>query len=395
MAKRIDDAFSAKPVRSGAKDAPSRWRIILSYVGLGAIIAAVVAGLYCWDRFGPTVYSRFDTSAAPKLNPNTPPGPAPEGMVWIPGGEFYMGVDDDILPGDNAPFDLYKDARFVHKVHVDGFWMDQYEMTNERFAKFVEATKYQTIAERSLDPAAFPNIPVAGLEPCSIVFTKPARKVRNHYEVQAELQWFDLRKGASWKAPEGPGSNINGKEKYPVVHVCYDDAIAYCEWAGKRLPTEAEWEFAARGGLDRNEYCWGKELKVDDKWMCNAWQGYFPNENTKEDGFEGVAPVGQYPPNGYGLHDMAGNVWEWCSDYYLEDYYRSSPDRNPKGPKTSFDTNEPNSPKRVQRGGSFLCSDNYCRRYIPGARGKGEPTSAGVHIGFRCVMEPVIEAPKR
>ena len=394
MTKRIDAAFSTKPIRS-AKDAKSPWRVFFSYAALGLIVVAVLAGLYCWDRFGPTVYTRLDTSAPPKLNANTPPGNAPEGMVWIPGGDFSMGIDDSIIHGDDLSSDMYKDARDVHKVYVDGFWMDQHEMTNERYAKFVEATGYQTLAERKPDAKDFPGVPASELVPFSLIFKKPAEKIRDVRRAHAEQAWWDICKGASWKAPNGPGSDVKGMEKYPAVHIAYDDAVAYCNWAGKRLPTEAEWEFAARGGLDRAEYCWGKELKVDGKWMCNAWQGDFPNENTKEDGFEGIAPVGQYPPNGYGLHDMAGNVWEWCSDWYQAEYYLGSPARNPKGPKSSFDASEPQSPKRIQRGGSFFCADNYCRRYIPGARGKGEPSSAANHVGFRCVMDPVIEAKKR
>ena len=200
--------------------------------------------------------------------------------------------------------------------------------------------------------------------------------------------------GASWRHPHGPESSIEGHENDPVVQVAYADAIAYAEWAGKRLPTEAEWERAARGGLAGATYPWGNEFCPDDRWMANTWQGHFPDENTAADGFTGVAPVGSYPANGYGLHDMSGNVWEWCSDWYRPDTYttqiRRTRDgvRNPQGPADSFDPQEPGQPKRVQRGGSFLCSDQYCARYIVGTRGKGEISSATNHIGFRCVKSP-------
>jgi len=199
------------------------------------------------------------------------------------------------------------------------------------------------------------------------------------------LAWWKYVPGASWRHPEGPGSTINGREDHPVVHVCYHDAVAYANWAGKRLPTEAEWEYAARGGLDQKRYCWGDELCPDGKWQANIWQGEFPYLNTEEDGFRGTAPAASFPANGFGLHDMSGNVWEWCADWYRPDYYLESPDRNPQGPSSSHDPMEPGMPKRVQRGGSFLCSDMYCVRYMPGGRGKGALDSGSSHVGFRCV----------
>jgi sulfatase modifying factor 1 len=307
----------------------------------------------------------------PILNARAPPGPAPQGMVWIPGGEFYMG--DEEIP----------DAEEVHLVYMDGFWMDKYEVINEQYAVFVSKTGYVTDAEKQPDPKDFPKVPLKGLKPFSIVFKTPAP---GEYDLERHLGWWDIRYGACWKHPEGPSSSTKGRENHPVVHISYNDAAAYCQWAGKRLPTEAEWEFAARGGLNRKKFPWGDELKPDGKWMANVWQGNFPLENSKEDGFEGTAPVGSFPANGYGLHDMAGNAWEWCADWYQFKYYEDSPERNPKGPLSGSDPMEPGVAKRVQRGGSFLCADNYCMRYIVGSRGKGEVTSAQNHAGFRCVQ---------
>ena len=315
-----------------------------------------------------------------------PPGsPAPDGMVWIPGGEFSMGSDaaSEALCGIPG---VTKDSQPIHRVFVDGFWMDKTEVTNEQFERFVKATKYVTVAERTPTAAEFPGAPAENLVAGSVVFTPPDHPVPldDHY------QWWSYVKGANWRHPLGAGSDLKGKEKYPVVQIAYEDAVAYAKWAGKRLPTEAEFEFAARGGLEGKLYAWGNELKPGGKWMANIFQGHFPNKDTGEDGFAGLAPVAQFPANGYGLYDMAGNVWEWCNDWYRPDYYAQLAQagivaRNPQGPDSSFDPAEPGEKKRVQRGGSFLCTDQYCTRYMVGARGKGEISTGSDHVGFRCV----------
>jgi formylglycine-generating enzyme required for sulfatase activity len=298
---------------------------------------------------------------------------APAGMVWIPGGRFWMGTDH------------MEDAQPVHQVEVKGFWMDRTDVTNEEFAQFVSATGYVTIAERPLDPREFPNLAPDELTPGAVVFTPPSGPVR----LDQPLAWWRFVRGANWRHPEGPSSDLRGKEKYPVVQIAWPDAVAYAKWAGKRLPTEAEWEFAARGGRDRQDYPWGNELTPHGKWMANTFQGHFPDKNSAEDGYAGVAPVASFPPNDYGLYDMSGNVWQWVADWYRPDYYaqlaRDQIAIDPQGPANSFDPQEPNVAKRVQKGGSFLCTDQYCQRYMPGARGKGDAETATSHLGFRCV----------
>jgi formylglycine-generating enzyme required for sulfatase activity len=311
-------------------------------------------------------------------------------MVWVPGGQFEMGTDD----ADSFPVE-----RPAHEVIVDGFWMDETEVTNARFREFVEATGYVTTAERPPDweelkqqlPPGTPKPADEMLVAGSMVFTPPQERV----SLRDYSAWWSWVPGASWVHPEGPGSSLEGRDDHPVVHISWDDARAFARWAGKRLPTEAEWEFAARGGLAAKRYVWGDEPPSEAKPQCNIWQGQFPHKNTQADGFVRTAPVMSFPPNGYGLFDMAGNVWEWCSDWYRPDTYRlqieESPDRvidNPAGPSSSFDPDEPHAKKRVHRGGSFLCNDSYCSNYRPSGRRGTTPDSSMSHIGLRCVKSP-------
>jgi formylglycine-generating enzyme len=334
----------------------------------------------------------MDTAAGPVFAatiPNKAPRPSKpqEGMSWIPGGEFSMGAQDPPdMEHDKVGMQATQDSRPVHRVYVDGFWMDKTDVTNGEFAKFIEATHYITEAERTPKAEDFPGAPPENLVAGAVVFSPPDQAVPlNNY-----LQWWSYVKGANWRHPSGPESNIKGKENYPVVDVSYDDALAYAKWAGKRLPTEAEWEFAARGGLTGKPFVWGDTFQPGGKYMANTFQGHFPNENTSDDKFKATSPVTTFPPNGYGLYDMAGNVWQWTSDWYRPDYYRQlaasgSISRNPSGPSDSFDPTERGVAKRVMRGGSYLCTDQYCSRYMVGTRGKGEASTGTNHLGFRCV----------
>jgi sulfatase modifying factor 1 len=303
-------------------------------------------------------------------------------MAWIPGGDFSMGA----AAGGDASSDVTRDARPIHRVHVDGFWMDTTEVTNRAFAKFVSATGYVTVAERVPDPRDFPGVAPEDLVPGSLVFTPTGKPV----PLDDPRAWWRYQPGASWRHPEGPGSDLKGRDDFPVVHVAYEDAAAYARWAGLRLPTEAEWEFAARGGLTGMLYPWGNDFHPGGRAMANTFQGTFPARDTGTDGYAGPGPVARFPANGYGLHDMAGNVWEWCSDWYRPDTYAllaagGGTARNPRGPDTPFDPEEPGARKRVQRGGSFLCTDQYCSRYMIGTRGRGEIGTGSDHVGFRCV----------
>jgi len=315
------------------------------------------------------------------------PDPAPEGMVWIPGGEFSMGARSPMDSNDLVGMQATTDSRPIHRVAVDGFWMDATEVTNEQFARFVKETRYVTVAERTPTAADYPTAAPENLKPGSVVFAPPDHAV----PLNDHFQWWAWVDDANWRHPAGRGSSIKGREKVPVVHIAYEDAQAYAKWAGKRLPTEAEWEFAARGGLSGALFPWGNNFKENGQWMANVHQGNFPNIDAGADAFVGIAPVAQYPPNGYGLYDVGGNVWEWTTDWYRPDYYAELAAsgmvvRNPMGPTEPFDPSEPAERKRVHRGGSFLCTDQYCSRYMVGTRGKGEVTTGTNHLGFRCVM---------
>jgi formylglycine-generating enzyme len=324
--------------------------------------------------FGPTV-----------PNKQVAPGRAPLGMVWIPGGEFSMGAQDSPA-GDMVGMQATTDSRPIHRVYVDGFFMNKTDVTNAQFAEFVKATGYITVAEKTPTAEEFPGAPPENLYAGGIVFTPPDHTV----ELNNHFQWWKYVKGANWRHPTGPNSTIKGKGDYPVVQVAYQDAEAYANWAHRRLPTEAEWEFAARGGLAGKPFVWGEKFNPNGKWMANTFQGHFPNKDTGADGYVGLSPVAHYAPNGYGLYDMAGNVWQWTSDWYRVDYYTLLANaggvaRNPKGPESSFDPAEPSEKKKVHRGGSFLCTDQYCSRYMVGTRGKGEVSTGTNHLGFRCV----------
>lgn len=307
---------------------------------------------------------------------------AEDGMIWIPPGEFVMGGVGPFAKPDEFP---------RHPVKLDGFWMSRTPVTNDEFARFVKETGYVTTAEKvpvleelmSQLPPGTPPPPAEVLVAASLVFHSPGHPV----SLNNPLVWWEWRSGADWRQPEGPGSSIEGRGSHPVVHVSWFDAQAYCEWVGGRLPTEAEWEYAARGGLDGKEFVWGDEPLSADQ--CNIWQGNFPVTNTQEDGFEKTSPVGTFEPNGYGLYDMAGNVWEWVNDWYRPNTYARDQHEgvveNPQGPSSSYDPQEPFADKRVVRGGSFLCNDSYCAGYRPSARMKTSPDTSLSHTGFRVV----------
>jgi formylglycine-generating enzyme len=297
-----------------------------------------------------------------------------------------MGAQDS-MDMNEVGMQATRDSRPIHRVYVDGFFMDKTDVTNAEFARFVKATGYVTVAERKPRAEDFPGAPPENLVAGAVVFSPPDRPVplTNHYK------WWSYVPGANWRHPEGPKSDLKGRSDYPVVDVAYEDAEAYAKWAGKRLPTEAEWEFAARGGLSGKPYVWGDEFRPQGRWMANTHQGHFPDKDKGDDGYVGIAPVAKFPANGYGLYDMAGNVWQWTSDWYRPDYYATlaaagGVARNPAGPNAAFDPSEPGQAKKVQRGGSFLCTDQYCSRYMVGTRGKGEVSTGTNHLGFRCVM---------
>jgi formylglycine-generating enzyme required for sulfatase activity len=293
--------------------------------------------------------------------------------VWIEGGTFLMGSDE-----------FYPEERPTHRVAVNGFWMDVHPVTVAEFRRFVDASGWVTIAERPPDPAAYPDVDPALLVPGSLVFRRPARRV----PLAMPQRWWAYVPGACWHQPEGPGSSLDGRENHPVTHVAYADAEAYAGWAGAALPTEAEWEFAARGGLEGAVFVWGDEFAPGGRLMANTWQGEFPWQNLMSDGFEGTSPVDAFPPNGYGLRDMAGNVWEWTADSFGP--HHPTPPKAcciPRNPRVQA-ASSAGLPSRVLKGGSHLCAPNYCLRYRPAARSPQAVDSSACHIGFRCVVRP-------
>ncbi|WP_011299041.1 MULTISPECIES: formylglycine-generating enzyme family protein [Cupriavidus] len=377
----------AEGVAATVADRPGRWR--------GAIVAMLVCtgvaagfGATWWFQHG-----RHGEQGQGVVVGDGMRGPA--GMVHVPGGEFLMGSDSKMAQANEKP---------AHKVRIHGFWMDQHHVTNAEFRKFVEATGYVTTAEKSPDwetlkvqlPPGTPRPPASAMVAGAMVFVGTSRPV----PLQDYSRWWRYVPGADWRHPGGPGTSIEGKDNHPVVQVSYEDAQAYAKWAGKRLPTEAEWEFAARGGLEQATYAWGEKFAPDGKQMANVWQGQqgqpFPVISPKAGGALGTSPVGTFPANGYGLYDMTGNAWQWVADWYRADQFRREAAQgrlvdDPPGPLASWDPSEPGvpvgAPKRVTRGGSFLCNEDYCLSYRPSARRGTDPYNSMSHLGFRLVMD--------
>ncbi|MFI5132435.1 MAG: formylglycine-generating enzyme family protein [Chitinophagales bacterium] len=351
------------------------------------VLAEVDSSKMCCESNIPSRFGNLKKATGDSINnASATRGSNHEGMVWIEGGTFMMGADNNQASPDEYP---------KHKVSVSGFWMDATEVTNVQFEKFVKATGYVTTAEKDVDwnelkeqvEPGTPKPPDSMLKAASLVFRPVSGKAE--VDLRDYSQWWEWKRGANWQHPEGPNSTIKGKENYPVVQVSWDDAVAYCKWANKRLPTEAEWEYASRGGLVNNIYSWGNKPVDAGIPYCNYWQGKFPVKNDMTDQYYMSAPVKSFPPNGYGLYDIAGNVWEWCSDLYRNDYYNqiNFPQgiADPTGPVKSYDPEEPFSPKRVTRGGSFLCNESYCTGYRCARRMKSSPDTGLEHLGFRCV----------
>ncbi|MET0561952.1 MAG: formylglycine-generating enzyme family protein [Gaiellaceae bacterium] len=293
-------------------------------------------------------------------------------MAWIPGGTFAMGSARH-----------YPEEAPVREVSVDAFWLDEHPVTNLEFTRFVKATGHVTWAEKEPDPEQYPGAQEEMLFAGSVVFQKTSGPV----DLSNHLNWWTWTRGAHWRHPEGPETTLHGRERHPVVHIAYADAEAYAAWAGKDLPTEAEWEFAARGGLEGAEFAWGDEFMPTGKPMANTWQGEFPYENTLLDGFEGTSPVGRFPPNGYGLYDVAGNVWEWTTDWYTSNHQPGSPCCAGDLRAASIDPDDSTAiPRKVMKGGSHLCAPNYCQRYRPAARMAQAIDTSTNHLGFRCIV---------
>jgi formylglycine-generating enzyme required for sulfatase activity len=295
-------------------------------------------------------------------------------MVWIPAATFLMGSDRH-----------YPEEAPAHRVTVDGFWIDQHPVTNREFARFVRKTGYVTLAEQPADPADYPAATPERLVPASSVFVPPGRPV----DLRDPYDWWTWVPGADWRHPQGPGSSIRSKPDHPVVHVAWPDVEAYADWVDKQLPTEAEWELAARGGLDGAEFAWGDELTPGGRWMANTWQGNFPNQNDRSDGYEGTSPVGRFPANGYGLLDMIGNAWQWTADWYADHGATSHgccTVANPRGGPRELSPGADGIARKVMKGGSHLCAPNYCRRYRPAARMPQAVDTSTSHLGFRLVI---------
>ncbi len=370
-----------------ASTKPLRRKLLLAGGGaLGLLIAGGALAWFAWPAQQPAepVIILGDGVTTPK------------DMAWVPSGVFLMGSDSKMAQANERP---------AHSVKVHGFWMDRTHVTNDQFAKFVKETGYVTTAEKKPDwdtvsvqlPPGTPRPPDGVLVPGGMVFVGTQVPV----SLENYMQWWRYRPGADWRHPQGPDSSIEGKGDHPVVQISYVDAQAYAKWAGKRLPTEAEWEFAARGGLEQATYVWGDELAPNGQQQANYWDskaGSFPVVSPKAGGATGTVPAGTFPPNGYGLYDMTGNAWQWVADWYRADYFASQAKAaakgtidNPQGPTQSYDPSEPgvpvNAPKRVIRGGSFLCNESYCLSYRPSARRAADPYSPMSHLGFRLVKD--------
>ncbi|MGB3511293.1 MAG: formylglycine-generating enzyme family protein [Microcoleaceae cyanobacterium] len=334
-------------------------------INLKSLFLAVIFGLLT-ALFLHQILSQNGIFFPTTTNTNIDTTLCPQEMVWIKGGTFQIGSDNH-----------YLEERSAENVTVSSFCIDIHEVTNAQFAKFVQETDYVTLAERPLSAKTFPHLSKAQRQPGSIVFIQPHKN-----QTIRELQWWQWVQGANWHHPTGPDSNISGKENHPVVHIAFEDAQAYAEWAGKSLPTEAQWEFAAKGGLQEAIYTWGNQYSPE---KANTWQGLFPKQNTEQDGYWGTAPVASYPPNNYGLYDMAGNVWEWTLDWYKIGHNDKADRVNPvvQNQEESYDPREPGIPKHTIKGGSFLCASNYCSRYRPAAREAQASDTGTSHIGFR------------